>query len=207
MQLLKTTMISFVLSTMIHIGVVSTYYYTFLWLNPDDPGKKKFYSTTSVSPGVNIGGRVIGGGGIQTNHHKSYFFHLIREHYKGLSNMFFIQFSAIYLVILFVFKFFPERAKLKEDTEAAFNLSSKQAESESTTEQLKASKSNKLKPRTSARKRVLIKRASRGSNVKREDLIEEEIMDEVDIENEQDNESVDKYESFENQEDTIKKRV
>jgi hypothetical protein len=82
MRLLKKTMISFFLSTFIHIGLVSGYYYTYLWLNPDDPDKKKFYSTTSVSPGVNIGGRVIGGGGIQTNHHKSYLFHLIREHYK-----------------------------------------------------------------------------------------------------------------------------
>lgn len=88
-------------------------------MNPDDPGKKKFYSTTT-STGVNIGGRIVGGGGIQTNHHKSYLLHLIREHYKGLSKMFFIQFSAIYLFILFMFNFFPERAKLQQDTMAAF---------------------------------------------------------------------------------------
>ena len=44
MRLLKKTMISFFLSTFIHIGLVSGYYYTYLWLNPDDPDKKKFYS-------------------------------------------------------------------------------------------------------------------------------------------------------------------
>jgi hypothetical protein len=85
MKLLKKTMISFFLSTFVHIGLVSSYYYAYLLLNPDDPEKKKFYSTTSVSPGVNIGGRVIGGGGVQTNHHKSFLFHLIREHYKVLT--------------------------------------------------------------------------------------------------------------------------
>jgi hypothetical protein len=119
-NLLKITMLSFLLSTCIHVGIVGGYYYTFLWLNPDDPGKKKFYSTTS-STGVNIGGKIVGGGGVQTNHHKSYFLHLVREHYKGLSKMFFVQFSAIYTLILFLFKFFPERVKLQEDTMAAFN--------------------------------------------------------------------------------------
>lgn len=113
MQLLKITMIAFFFSTCIHIGSVCAYYWIFLKLNPDDPGKKKFYSTTTVSPGINVGGRVLGGGGVQTNHHKSYFLHLVREHYKGLSYMFFIQFSAIYLIILVLFKFFPNELSLK----------------------------------------------------------------------------------------------
>ena len=34
-----------------------------------------------------------------------------------------VQFSAIYLLLLVLFKFFPEHAKLKEDTAAVFNLS------------------------------------------------------------------------------------
>ena len=58
-------------------------------LNPDDKGKKDFYSATTVTQGINIGGRMLGGGGIQTNHHKSYLFHLVREYYKSLSKLFF----------------------------------------------------------------------------------------------------------------------
>lgn len=122
MRLLKKTLLSFFLSTFIHIGMVTGYYYSFLYFNPDDEGKKNFYSSTSVSPGINIGGRIVGGGGVQTNHHKSYLFHLVREHYKGLSKMFFIQFSSIYLLILVLLRFFPEREKLREDTRAIFNL-------------------------------------------------------------------------------------
>lgn len=38
---------------------------------------------------LNIVGRTLGGGGIQTNHHKSYLFHLVREYYKTLSKLFF----------------------------------------------------------------------------------------------------------------------
>jgi hypothetical protein len=115
-------LISFLFSTILHISCVFAYYYIYLKLNPDDPGQKNFYSSTTVSPGVNIGGRVIGGGGIQTNTHKSYLIHLAREYYKSLSKMFLIEFSLIYLMFLFLFKFFTERAKLKEDTFAALQL-------------------------------------------------------------------------------------
>ena len=108
-------MISFILSTVIHIGTVTGYYYIYLYLNPDDPGKKKFYSETVAQQAINIGGKIIGGG-IQTNRHKSYLMHLVREYYKGMSKIFLIQFGLIYLAILSVFKFFPEREKLTEDT-------------------------------------------------------------------------------------------
>jgi hypothetical protein len=67
MQLLKTTMIAFFLSTCIHVGCVSAYFYTYLYMNPDDPGKKQFYAATTTTPGINIGGKVVGGGGISTN--------------------------------------------------------------------------------------------------------------------------------------------
>lgn len=56
MKLLKTTVIAFFLSTCIHIGCVTGYYALYLWLHPDDEGRKNFYSQTSVSQGVNIGG-------------------------------------------------------------------------------------------------------------------------------------------------------
>lgn len=187
MNLLKITMFSFFLSTCLHIGCVCAYYYTFLWLNPDDPGKKKFYSSTSVSPGINIGGRVVGGGGIQTNHHKSYFLHLVREHYKGLSNMFFIQFSTIYLIILVLFKFFPERSKLKEDTVTAFNLNGSSQSQNETPKKTNSSpaKTHKLKSVSALRKR-LINRKSKKSFLKsshndydEEEYSEEEIVDET----------------------------
>jgi hypothetical protein len=42
----------------------------------------------------------------------------LKEHYKSLTNYFFIQFSAVYLFFLVVFKFFPEQAKLKDDMQA-----------------------------------------------------------------------------------------
>lgn len=131
-SLLKTTMFSFILSTLLHIAIVAAYYYIFLWMNPDDPGKKKFYATPATSQqNVKIGGRNFGGmganfgGSARSNQHKSYFLHLVREHYKGMSKMFFVQFSAIYLIILFAFKFFPEREKLRQDTIEAFNLDKK----------------------------------------------------------------------------------
>ena len=128
MNLLKTTFFSFLFSTLLHVVIVSSYYAIYLWLHPDDPDKKKFYTTTKVNPGVNIGGRMVGGGGIQTNHNKSYLFHVIREHYKSLSNFFFIQFSLLYLMFLSLFKFFPNRAKLKDETNNLLdNLLSKES--------------------------------------------------------------------------------
>ena len=57
MKLLKTTVIAFFLSTCIHIGCVTGYYALYLWMYPDDEGKKNFYSQTTVSQGVNIGGK------------------------------------------------------------------------------------------------------------------------------------------------------
>ncbi|CAF1057351.1 unnamed protein product [Brachionus calyciflorus] len=131
MTLMKISMISFILSTALHIGLVTGYYYTYLWLHPDDPGKKKFYSETTVQKGINIGGKIIGGGGVQTNHHKSYLMHLVREHYTGLSKIFLLQFGALYLLILSMFKFFPERAKLKEDTKKAFEWDAQEMENKS----------------------------------------------------------------------------
>lgn len=187
MNLLKTTMVSFVLSTLIHIGIVSCYYYTYLWLNPDDPGKKKFYSSTTVSPGVNIGGRVIGGGGVQTNHHKSYFLHLVREYYKGLNWFFFVQFSAIYLFILFVFKFFPERARLKEETVAAFNLNSENSGDMMEREKAPRSSMNKLKTRASMRKRNLLKKNKETVDDSYDSFEDEEVFSEESKENTNEN--------------------
>lgn len=127
-SLLKKTVLSFVLSTAIHISIVLGYYYVYLYLNPDDPGKKKFYATTTTTPGVKIGNRVMGRGGVQTNHHKSYLLHLVREHYRSMSKMFFLQFSIIYLILLALFKFFPEREKLREDTMNAFHTNNKKSD-------------------------------------------------------------------------------
>ncbi|RNA41036.1 hypothetical protein BpHYR1_035035 [Brachionus plicatilis] len=128
MHLLKVSMISFILSTIIHIGSVIGYYYFCLLLNPDDPGKKKFYSETTAQQGINIGGKIIGGG-IQTNRHKSYLMHLVREYYKGMSKLFLLQFGLIYLLILTLFKFFPEREKLKEDTKKILGIDSENEDS------------------------------------------------------------------------------
>lgn len=113
---MKTTFYAFVLSTLTHIGVVLSYYYIYLYLHPDDPGKKKFYATSAAAPGVRVGGRTIGRGIPQSNQHKSYLMHLVAEHYKTMSPLFFVQFSLIYLAFLFLFKFFPERERLKKDT-------------------------------------------------------------------------------------------
>lgn len=169
MNLLKTTVLAFFLSTSIHIGLVTLYYYIYLWRNPDDEGKKRFYSQ-SVSSGVNIGGKIVGAGGVSSNSHKSYLFHLVREFYKNQSVYFFIQFSAIYLLVLFLLKFFPEREKLKQDTMIAFNLNqseSKELDSDTDTQEeerdkRKNSKSKKAKTvaRTAARTKpsTLIKR-------------------------------------------------
>ena len=143
MQLLKTTLLAFFLSTCIHVGLVFGYYYVFLWLNPDDPGKKQFYSTTSISQGVTIGGRTIGGGGVQTNHHKSYLLHCLREHYKNLKKLFLIEFSIIYMFFLVVFRFFPKRAKLKEDTEAVFATYKASSVVKTTAKPNKSKKTNK----------------------------------------------------------------
>ncbi len=173
-------MISFILSTVIHVGIVSAYYYTFLWLNPDDPGKKKFYSTTT-STGVNIGGKVVGGGGIQTNHHKSYFLHLVREHYKGLSKLFFIEFSTIYCLILVLFKFFPERAKLQEETLAAFRV-------EEPTQRVVKVKQPKPTAASLLRQRALINNRLKTSSLKQMDEeieeyeTDEEVIDQENIE-------------------------
>ena len=59
MKLLKTTILAFFLSTCLHIGCVTGYYAAYLWLYPDNEGKKNFYSATTVSQGVNIGGNII----------------------------------------------------------------------------------------------------------------------------------------------------
>ncbi len=120
MDLLKTTLLAFLFSTGLHIGTIIAYNWLFLYFNPDDQGKKDFYAATSVTQGVNIGGKVVGGGGVQTNHHKSYLLHVVREYYKTLSKMFFIEFSLIYVFFLYVLNFFPNRERLKVDTAAAF---------------------------------------------------------------------------------------
>ena len=143
MQLLKTTLLAFFLSTCIHVGLVFGYYSAFLWLNPDDPGRKQFYATTSISQGVTIGGRTIGGGGVQSNHHKSYLLHCLREHYKNLKKLFLIEFSLIYVFFLAVFRFFPKRAKLKEDTEAVFAAYKASSVAKTTTKPNKSKKTNK----------------------------------------------------------------
>ena len=151
MNLLKTTLIAFFLSTVLHIGVIFGYYGTYLWLYPDDKGKKDFYSLTTVNKGVNIGGRNLGGGGVMTNHHKSYLLHLVREYYKGLSKTFFIEFSVIYVFFLFVLKFFPEREKLKEDTAAVFA-------SYKLTNQIKDKPKKKTANKVVKKKRIKIKK-------------------------------------------------
>ena len=148
MDLLKTTLIAFFLSTSLHIGMIFSYYWLYLYYNPDDEGKKNFYSQTTVSQGVNIGGKTLGGGGVQTNHHKSYVLHLIREYYKSLSTMFFVEFSLIYVFFLYILSFFENRAQLKEDTHAAFEAyksSSQQAPSKRVKKAIKKKSTLKLK--------------------------------------------------------------
>lgn len=143
MVLLKKTLFAFFLSTSLHIGAVVGYYWLYLYYNPDDQGQKDFYSQTTVSQGVQVGGKMLGGGAVQTNHHKSYLLHLVREYYKSLSKTFFIEFSLVYLFFLYLLRFFPERAKLKEDTTAAF---------ESFKRDYEAKPKNKKSSRKTARK-------------------------------------------------------
>ena len=176
LTLLKITMISFFLSTLIHVGAVTGYYYYYLYMNPDDPGKKKFYSTTTSS-GVNIGGKIVGGGGIQTNHHKSYLLHLVREHYKSLSKMFFVQFSAIYSLILYLFKFFPERSKLQEETMAAFSSFNDPKESSRPVKMTKTSAASVLRRRaqlSNKRTSQAIKEAEEYTTDQEEDSVDEQ---------------------------------
>jgi hypothetical protein len=184
-SLLKTTVISFILSTSIHIGIVLGYYYIYLYLNPDDPGKKKFYATTTTNPGVKIGNRMVGGGGVHTNHHKSYLLHLVREHYKSMSKLFFVQFSLIYLLILFLFKFFPEREKLRVDTITAFKLSSgDQDESELSRDngERQSSRPKKASRDVLLKKRNLAKAKKEKENENDdEDYTDEEILEEGDM--------------------------
>jgi hypothetical protein len=188
MNLLKTTVFAFFLSTSIHIGLVTLYYYVHLWRNPDDEGKKRFYSQ-SVSNGVNIGGKIVGAGGVSSNSHKSYLFHLVREFYKNQSVYFFVQFSAIYLLILFLLKFFPEREKLKQDTLIAFNIKnteSKESDSDTETKEkakdkrknLKSKKSTTSKSSSRAKSSTLVKRRKEKIRV----LNDEENIDDHDYE-------------------------
>ena len=172
MQLLKSTMVAFFLSTCIHVGCVSCYFYTFLYLNPDDPGKKKFYAATTITPGINIGGKMVGGGGISSNHHKSYAFHLIREHYKGLNYKFFFQFSAIYLLILVWLKFFSQRAQLKKDTAEVFNLNSNEEKTASTSTSAKNAENSKMHSASSRRSLLSVRKQQlkRKTSLRKKDL-------------------------------------
>ncbi len=120
-DLLKITFVAFFLSTTLHTGTIVGYYWLYLYFNPDDQGKKDFYEATTVTQGVNIGGKILGGGGIQTNHHKSYMFHLVREYYKSLSKTFFIEFSLVYVFFLYLLNFFPNRERLRKSTATVFD--------------------------------------------------------------------------------------
>lgn len=108
---LRITGGSVLISAFIHLLSTSLYYFTYLWLNPDDPGRKQFYSSTTASKGVNIGGKTLGGGGIHTNYHKSYLFHLIKNFYMNYAKTFCVQFSIVYLIALYFMGFFEERTK------------------------------------------------------------------------------------------------
>lgn len=186
MDLLKTTLIAFFFSTSLHIGIIFGYYWLYLYFNPNDQGKKDFYSQTTTSPGVNIGGKVVGGGGVQTNHHKSYLLHLVREYYKTLSKTFFIEFSLIYVFFLYILSFFPNRAKLKEDTAAAF--ASYKIATEQNVPKVKKAKSKKIL----TKKAVLNTRLRQRKNKVVEESIDEERADDIESINE---ESVDDIES------------
>ena len=153
-NLLKKTLVAFFLSTSLHVGSIFGYFWLYLYLNPDDQGQKDFYSQTTVSPGVNVGGKMVGGGGVQTNYHKSYLMHLIREYYKSLSKSFFIEFSLVYLLFLYLLGFFPERAKLKEDTTAAFESFKRTYETNSTTKKSLSMKTIPSKCRSITRKKA-----------------------------------------------------
>ena len=182
-QLVQVTMLSFLLSTFIHVGSVVGYYGIFLWLNPSDPGRKAFYSSTTTTKGVNIGGKIVGGGGVQTNHHKSYYFHLVKEYYKNISYIFYVQFSLIYLIMLVLFKFFPEREKLRVDPVAALNMNSV-----FDTEQraITKAKSPKLKSNKLSRRSILTKRIKKYNEIEENDEVEEEyIAEDLDDTNEE----------------------
>lgn len=114
-KMLRITGSSVILSAIIHVCCITSYYYIYLYLNPEDEGRKKFYSTTYSSKGVSIGGKTLGGGGIQTNHHKSYLFHLIKDFYTNYPKTFCAEFSLIYLIVLYLMGFFKEQANRFED--------------------------------------------------------------------------------------------
>jgi len=120
-KMLRITGSSVILSAIIHVCCITSYYYIYLYLNPEDEGRKKFYSTTYSSKGVSIGGKTLGGGGIQTNHHKSYLFHLIKDFYTNYPKTFCAEFSLIYLIVLYLMGFFKEQANRFEDDDSNDN--------------------------------------------------------------------------------------
>lgn len=108
--MLRITGGSVILSALIHITFVTAYYSVYLYLHPDDPDRKAFYNANVASKGVNVGGKVLGGGGVQTNHHKSYLFHVIKNFYMNSPKMFCLQFSFVYLIVLYYMGFFKEQS-------------------------------------------------------------------------------------------------
>ena len=121
-KLLLTTLCAFILSILGQFGAVCAFYWLFLYFNPNGPDEQKFYNTTSVTKGVNVGGKTIGGGQIVSNHNKSFFWHLVKEYYANMGVMFFVEFCVVYLAILFWFNFFPQRATLNKELRILLNI-------------------------------------------------------------------------------------
>jgi hypothetical protein len=96
--------------------------------------------------------------------------------------MFFIQFSVIYFLTLVLFKFFPERAKLREDTVAIFNLNNQNQQNDKDKSKLTKTRS-KISSTQILKKRLINRKISKKDSKKEsdDDYIEEDIEDKKQI--------------------------
>jgi hypothetical protein len=99
----------------VYFGLVSAYFYIYLLFNPDDPGKKEFYSKTTLSPGYFIGYDYFPGREIPSNLNKSYLLHLIGEYFENFSKRLYILGCLIYFFFLYIFGMFKKREELSKD--------------------------------------------------------------------------------------------
>lgn len=179
-RMLRITGGSVIISALIHIICITSYYSVYLWLHPDDPDRKAFYSAKVASKGVNVGGKVLGGGGIQTNYHKSYLFHVIKNFYMNSPKMFCVQFSILYLIVLYYMGFFREQ-------NSKFGQEKKLNDEEDVGIEVKLESSSKMNP-------ILRKRLIRN---KRADYT----IEESEEENENENDNLAKNEDDEERKD------
>jgi hypothetical protein len=82
--------------------------------------------------------------------------------------MFFVQFSAIYFLTLVLFKFFPERARLREDTVAVFNLNNQNEPSDKEKNRVSKPRS-KISSTQILKKRLINRRISKKDSKKESD--------------------------------------